>query len=110
MVDIVYSPERSEVRAEVSGELDHCRAADLRAAIDLEIMKRVPRTLVLDLSQLAFMDSSGIGLIIGRYKLMSELGGRVVVEGASPATAKLLRLAGIFRICTVHSFEEGLKV
>ncbi|MBR1763937.1 MAG: anti-sigma factor antagonist [Ruminococcus sp.] len=110
MLDIIYSPEREEVRAEISGELDHCSAAKLRTAIDLEVMKRVPRVLTIDLARLGFMDSSGIGLIIGRYKLVSELGGKVVVEGASPSVAKLLRLAGISRICTVRSFEGGLKV
>lgn len=108
--DISYSPEREEVFASVLGELDHCSARSVRSAIDLELMKRVPRTLVIDLSHLSFMDSSGIGLIIGRYKLMSELGGKVVIEGASPGIAKLLRLAGIQRICTVRSCEGGLKV
>ena len=106
MVDIVYSPERSEVRAEVSGELDHCRAADLRAAIDLEIMKRVPRTLVLDLSQLAFMDSSGIGLIIGRCKLMTDLGGTVIAVNPQPEVRKIMELAGVQRLCSIVRSER----
>ncbi len=110
MSEILYFPERSEVRAELSGELDHCSARNIRSAVDLELMKRLPCTLVIDLSRLSFMDSSGIGLIIGRYKLMQELGGRVVIEGASPGIAKLLRLAGISKLCSIRSCEGGIRV
>lgn len=82
----------------VSGELDHHNAAPLREAIDDEILKSLCKNLIIDLSGLDLMDSSGIGVIMGRYKLVSSLGGKLCVSGAAAPIRKIIELSGLCRL------------
>ena len=66
--------------ASMRGELDHHTAGEMREQIDSTAKKVRPQKLILDFKEVPFMDSSGIGLILGRYKLARELGGTVVVQ------------------------------
>lgn len=81
--------------AGISGDLDHHSAAPIREAIDRMAESAMPKVLVLDFGGVGFMDSSGIGLIMGRYKLMDSMGGSVRVEHASPQLKKVIKLAGL---------------
>lgn len=84
--------------AAVTGEIDHHTARSIRERIDSEINSTGPKTLVLDMSGVSFMDSSGIGLIMGRYKLINELGGTIRITGASSGIARMIKLAGLSRL------------
>ena len=66
-------PNRSLLVAHLSGELDHHITGELREAIDRELMRRGVRNLAFDLTQMSFMDSSGLGLIMGRFKKVSAI-------------------------------------
>lgn len=90
--------DEKHMTALISGEIDHHSAAGLREAIDDSILRLNPELLTLDFSAVSFMDSSGIGLIMGRYRLMQESGGRVAVCGASPVNARMIKLAGLGRL------------
>ena len=90
------------MRARLSGEIDHHLAYDLRAALDDAIMKEKPHALLLDFSDVTFMDSSGIGLVMGRYRLMNSNGGEVEVTGASPSIKKVMKLAGLDRLARLN--------
>ncbi len=100
-VAIFYEAESRTVLAELSGDIDHCSAADLRKPIDRELMQRLPLRLILDFSKVGFMDSSGIGLIIGRYKLMNDLGGSIVITDPAPGVKKIMELGGVGRLCSI---------
>lgn len=91
----------------VLGEIDHHSAASLRQGIDGVIFEFRPKRLELDLSEVNFMDSSGLGLIMGRYSLMREQGGEVVVVDPAPMVEKVMDLAGMRRIIEVVKREEG---
>ncbi len=82
----------------LAGELDHHNAAPLREQVDALITKRRPEKLVLDFGGISFMDSSGIGFVMGRYKLMQSLGGCLQVRGATARMEKVMRLAGLERL------------
>ena len=69
---LCYEKGRGGLTVRLSGELDHSEATRLRAEIDALIRETGAKRLILDLNGLDFMDSSGIGLIIGRYKLMAR--------------------------------------
>ena len=84
--------------ARLAGELDHHAAGDLRDRIDAEAERGKYSTLVLDFSGVSFMDSSGVGLVMGRYRLMKLLGGTVRVTGASPRIEQVMRLAGLEKL------------
>jgi len=80
------------------GELDHHSAVKTRAELDALLRDETIRELVLDLAGLTFMDSSGIGVIIGRYKLMTGRGGNMTIQKPGPAVDKLLRMSGVYGI------------
>ncbi len=82
----------------ISGDIDHHTAASLRETIDDSVHLYRPQKLTIDFSKVSFMDSSGIGLIMGRFKLMNEYGGKVAVTGASPINARMIKLAGLGRL------------
>lgn len=88
----------------LTGELDHHSAAGWRSAIDREAICCRPKRLVLDFSEVTFMDSSGIGLVMGRYKLMRSWGGDLRLCGLSPRLRQMMSLAGIDRLPV---WEEG---
>ena len=84
------------------GEMDHHSAIGVRADIDELIFENRPAKTVLDLSQISFMDSSGLGLIMGRYSLMKDLGGSLALRAPTDAVMKILKLAGMERMIKIE--------
>ncbi|MBR3588365.1 MAG: anti-sigma factor antagonist [Clostridia bacterium] len=82
----------------VQGEIDHHSAVGIRTEIDRRIQKDKPDILRLDYSNVTFMDSSGIGLIMGRYKLMSAYSGQIEVVNVPLNMARVVRLSGIEKL------------
>ena len=91
-----------ELKIQLRGEIDHHSAVAVRTSIDDMIRTRRPKTLVIDMSAVDFMDSSGLGLIMGRYTAMQSIGGELCVLDPSPATERIMSLAGMERIITVR--------
>lgn len=83
------------ITALLSGELDHHTAAGAREIIDARLEKYTPSLCILDFSGVSFMDSSGIGLILGRQRVAQVYGGRVKVKNPSRYAEKIIRLAGL---------------
>lgn len=82
----------------LSGELDHHAADSVRQELDTALQRRRADKVVLDMSRLTFMDSSGIGVVLGRYKKVKEAGGRMAVRGLNDKMDKIMRLAGIYTV------------
>ena len=80
----------------LEGELDHRSASGMRAEIDNQLRDRQISELVIDMGGLSFMDSSGIGLILGRYKTMSKRGGTVLISRPGRRLDKLLSMSGVY--------------
>lgn len=91
----------------VSGEIDHHSAAPLRLKIDREILFYRPKSLELDLSGVTFMDSSGLGLILGRYTKAAEVGASTCVVNPTKQVRRLIELAGADRIVTMKNSVKG---
>jgi len=79
-------------------EIDHHAARPIREKTDTKLFMLSPKLLIMDFSAVSFMDSSGIGLILGRAELCEELGGRIRLKGLSSSLMKLVRLSGIEKI------------
>ncbi|MEG0614163.1 MAG: anti-sigma factor antagonist [Oscillospiraceae bacterium] len=88
--------------ANISGDIDHHSAVDIRTEIDTEVQTFSPKILKLDFQRVGFMDSSGIGLVLGRYKLMQGLGGEITVVNTPNYIKKVMILAGLDRIADIH--------
>lgn len=86
------------VTAMLSGELDHHTAREMREAIDNAVELNMPSLLILDFGGISFMDSSGIGLVMGRYRNLSKTGAQLHITGASPQIYKVMKLAGLERL------------
>ncbi len=100
----------------LEGEIDHHCAKEIRKEIDRGIYECLPKGLVLDFEKVSFMDSSGIGLVIGRFNLMNENGGKIAIANPSNQIKKVMKLSGIdkfSKIITTKNEEnkgnEGVK-
>ena len=98
--------EDGVLEAALGGELDHHGAVAVRTLIDAEICRLCPKKTVLDLSELDFMDSSGLGLIMGRYALMQKRGGEFCVRRPNERIVKIFRLAGLERMVRIEEEVE----
>ena len=93
-----YDVKKSGLVVRLTGELDHSAAEGLRRELDGLIAETGAKKLLLDLSGLEFMDSSGIGLIIGRYKRLSRRGGSVAVAAPGRRIDQLFRMSGVYQV------------
>ena len=84
------------------GEIDHHSAVRIRTEMDAQIYELRPAKTVLDLSGIEFMDSSGLGLIMGRYALMQKLGGELTLRNPNERLVKIFALAGLGRIVKIE--------
>ena len=91
------------VTAYLSGEIDHHTAKNMRECIDNAIELNMPSLLVLDFSAVSFMDSSGIGLVLGRYRNLQKVGANLHISGVSANIYKVMKLAGIEKLATLES-------
>lgn len=82
----------------LSGELDHHSAESVRIKIDNKLDELGKVNLLFDFSGVNFMDSSGIGVVIGRYKKISEYGGKVGIINLKPEIKRIFEIGGLFRI------------
>jgi stage II sporulation protein AA (anti-sigma F factor antagonist) len=89
------------------GELDHHTSDMLRTKIEEAIRRGNVRHLVLSMRDVSFMDSSGLGVIIGRYKQITSLGGKMAVCGANPHVRRLLEMSGLFKILAIEENESN---
>ena len=82
----------------LSGEIDHHTALPIRLETDDRIENSRPRHTVLDFSEVTFMDSSGVGFLLGRYKKLISRGCIAAIKGPAPAVDKMLEMSGIYKI------------
>lgn len=100
---VVIQTQEKTLIAVLSGEIDHHCAGPMRVEIDEKIEQYQPTTLVLDFSGVTFMDSSGIGLIMGRHRSMEEIGGELVILNPPPHIRRVMRISGMERIAHIQS-------
>ena len=86
----------------VRGEIDHHSAVWVRSEIDARILKDKPKKTVIDLSGISFMDSSGIGLVMGRYRTLQKKGAKLNLTNLPPNIYKVMKLAGIERLANIE--------
>ena len=89
------------VIAYLYGEIDHHTAVDLRDKIDNAVSYIKPSHLILDFKNVTFMDSSGIGLVMGRYRLLMNFHSTLEIRNVTKQTKKLMELAGLGSIAII---------
>ncbi|MDI6813791.1 MAG: anti-sigma F factor antagonist [Desulfitobacteriaceae bacterium] len=101
--------ERQTLILRLDGDLDMKTAGTLRQAIDHEIERRGIRIVVLNMENVKFIDSSGLGVILGRYKKLLSLGGKVKISNVPPHIYKIMELSGLPRIIRFFSDETAAQ-
>ena len=94
----IYEKENKRLTFEIHEEIDEYVVQNMRRRIDNEIQRYMPKEVIFDFNKVSFMDSAGIGLIIGRYKLASMLGGKVEVTNLTVQVRKIFEMSGILKI------------
>ena len=89
------------VIAEIGGEIDHHRAVSVRSQIDEALFARMPKRLVIDIGRVDFMDSSGLGLIMGRLAKAKEIDASLVLRNPSARVMRMLKMAGLDRVIQI---------
>lgn len=96
-----YQKENKVLILKIKDELDHHTVEKLRRKADYEIERYIPRKVIFDFNNVTFMDSAGIGLILGRYKNISILGGKLEVVNVSSQVIKILDMSGLSRLIEI---------
>jgi stage II sporulation protein AA (anti-sigma F factor antagonist) len=86
------------VTASLFGELDHHSAPEVKGALDDALRRFADADLILDLKNLSFMDSSGLGVLLGRYRLLKARGRGLYVRNVGRQIEKVFTVSGIYRI------------
>lgn len=92
----------------LDGELDHYCAQSIRRELDSLLSDPSLRQLILDMSGLTFMDSSGIGVILGRYRILRERGGNVSVIHMNEHISRIFRMSGMNKV--IRQLDYGQEV
>ena len=100
-MDIIFGIKGNILIAQLLGEVDHHCSAKARSDIDETMRGYGSKDLIIDLSRVTFMDSSGIGIIIGRYKKISYFGGKVFAVNADTRIKRTLMICGLHKVIEI---------
>ena len=105
-----FEKSNNTLIANLIGELDHPSAEEVRAKIDDRIERENAQRLILNFGGVTFMDSSGIGVVVGRFKKMTSRGGALCVVDLSRGVNRVFELSGLFKIINHYrDVDEALK-
>ena len=102
-MNINFDREDKQLVVEITEEIDHHVAEKIRRKVDNEITRYMPRKTIFDLSRVSFMDSAGIGMLIGRYKMMKLIGGSLEIVNISETVKRILEMSGINKIIPIKT-------
>lgn len=105
-MSVTFQKQRRKLIAELRGELDHHSAEPMRKEIDNRIRQDKPSVLRLDFRNVTFMDSSGVGLVMGRYRLLRSWDGKLELSGMSCTIRRIMQMSGMEKIAVVIT-EKG---
>lgn len=104
-MEVKYRKEAKELVFKITEEIDDHEVQKIRRIADNEIQRYMPKKVIFDFDSVGFMDSAGIGLIIGRYKFANMLGGKLEVANLSSSVRKIFEMSGILKLIPVCSIE-----
>ena len=108
-MEVTYIPKHRLILVRVTGEIDHHSAESIRRVTEKEIRRTSAINIAFDFGSVTFMDSSGIGMIIGRYKTASSLGGSVIVFDANEQVMRLMDMSGLSRLVIISdTMQKGI--
>lgn len=107
---VTYNEKDKLLLLQITEELDHHTSEKIRARADFEIQKYIPKRLTIDFSNVNFMDSAGIGMVLGRYKMITMFGGEMNMVNVKPNVKKVFEMSGITKIIPIIEETGGIKI
>lgn len=105
-LQIEMEQHRKALIVRLKGELDHHTAETVKARLEEAILSGGTQHMILSLKELTFMDSSGLGVILGRYKQLTSRGGKMVVCDVNSHMQRLFEMSGLFKIVAMTDSEK----
>jgi len=99
---VEYQKEDKLLYLKITEEIDHHSCEKIKKRADYEIQIHIPKKVIFDFENVNFMDSSGIGMVIGRYKLASMFGGKTSMVNVKPAIKKVFEMSGILKLIPIE--------
>lgn len=103
---ITYIKKDKRLIFEIEEDIDECCVQKIRRRMDNEIQRYMPKEVIFDFSNVSFMDSAGIGLIIGRYKLINMIGGELKIANVNTQIQKIFEMSGLLRLIPVEQKDK----
>ena len=97
----VFLERDKTLLVEITEEIDHHVADILRRKIDEDITRYMPRKVIFDFNKVSFMDSAGIGMVIGRYKMVNIIGGVTQMKNVRTSIKKIFEMSGVSKIIPI---------
>ena len=107
ILECIYVPKDKQLTLKIAEEIDEHTTEKLRRKIDNEITRFLPRKVIFDFSNVSFMDSAGIGMLLGRYKVIKMLGGNLELSNVNNQVRKVFEISGILKIIPIVNIEEN---
>lgn len=105
-----YNEKDKLLFLEITEEIDHHSSEKIRTRADFEIQKYIPKILIMDFANVNFMDSAGIGMVIGRYKTANMFGGKMFMSNVSPNVKKVFEMSGVTKIIPIIEEQGGKEI
>ncbi|WP_024833539.1 anti-sigma F factor antagonist [Ruminiclostridium josui] len=102
-MDVKLSKKGTTLVVRIMEDMDHHSAQYLRQKIDSEITKATIKNIIFDFTNVNFMDSSGIGVVVGRYKNVCKLNGKAAIVNANPKILQIFEMSGVLKIIPVYN-------
>lgn len=96
-----HERRRDTLFVSLTGELDHCSAQSIRRELDQLIADPDIKQVVMNLKDMTFMDSSGIGVLLGRYRTLAKRGGKMAVQNMNPHVERIFYLSGLNQVIQI---------
>ena len=104
-MNIEYDIKDRSLVLKITEEIDHHTTEEIRRKADYEINRLLPRKVIFDFNSVTFMDSAGIGLLIGRYREAKTLGGSTEIINVKPSIKKVLEMCGVSKLMPIREFD-----
>ena len=109
-MNLSFKHKNKTIIIQISGEIDHHTAKELRRQTESALMQMGSKNMIFCMKEVSFMDSSGIGMMIGRYKQLHALGGRIAIACANEKITEIIHLSGLTQLLPVFdSIEAALS-
>ncbi len=105
-MESIYNKEDKLLLIKITEEIDECSVQKIRRRVDYEIERYMPKKIIFDFNSVTFMDSAGIGMIIGRYKVANMLNATLEMTNLTPSVKRIFEMSGILKLIPVVDLNK----